>query len=286
MATSIITALLVVVMAQEWGGYTLAVGVVGGALVETGLIGWRLTRQGISLIPRWCGMFPAVKSVLAQYAPSVAAALLMGSITVVSQSMAATLPPGTVAVLSYGNKLTNLILGIGATAVSMAVLPHFSRMVTATDWQELRHTLSTYTRLLLIILIPLTTVLIYFSEPLMAMFFQRGAFTEADTHLAGQVQVFCLLQIPVYIVGRLFVGLISALKTNQLMMWGNIINLCVCIVLNYALMQWLGVLGLALAASLLYAVSCCFLSFVSLRLINRLISSIGMSAGVILGGKA
>jgi putative peptidoglycan lipid II flippase len=267
-ATSIVTVLLVIVMAKHWGIYALAIGAVGGALIETGFLGWGLTRDGVSLVPRWCGTSPAVKQVLAQYAPMVAGAFLMGGTTVVSQSMAAMLGPGSVSVLAYGNKVTNLFIGIGAVAVSTAVLPHFSRMVTVKDWQGLRHTLGTYTRLLLVVSLPVTLALIYFSEPMVAVFFQRGAFTEADTHLVSRVQVIILLQVPLYVVSMLFVRLISALKANQVMMWGNVINLFVCIILNYVLMQWFGVIGIASATSLMYLISCCFLMLVSLRLMK------------------
>ena len=267
-ATSIITVPLVVVMAKHWGSYALVAGTVGGALIETSLIGWGLTRQGISLVPRWRGTSPAVRQVLAQYAPMVAAAFLMGGTAVVSQSMAAMLGPGSVSVLAYGNKLTNLFVGVGAVAVSTAVLPHFSRMVTENDWHGLRHTLGTYTRLLLVVSLPVTLALAYYSEPMVAVLFQRGAFTDSDTHLVGRVQAIILLQIPLYVVGMMFVRLISALKANQVMMWGNVINLFVCIVLNYVLMQRFGVVGIASATSLMYLISCCFLILVSLRLMK------------------
>jgi putative peptidoglycan lipid II flippase len=269
MATSIMTILVVVMMAKQWGSYALVVGVVGGALIETSLLGWGLIRAGVSLVPRWCGTSPAVKQVLGQYAPTVAAAFLMGGTTLVSQSMAAMLDPGTVSALGYGNKLTSLILGIGAMAVSTAVLPHFSRMVTSNDWQGLRHTLGTYTRMLLVISLPVTLALIYFSEPVVALFFQRGAFTKADTYVVGQVQAMYLLQIPLYLLIMLYVRLIAALKATYLMIWGNVINLSVCIVFTYVLMHQFGVAGIALATSLMYLVSFCFLWLVSSRLKNQ-----------------
>ena len=268
-ATSIVTVLVVIVMAQYWGSYALVVGTVGGALIETGLVGWGLARAGISLVPRWGGISPVVKQVLGQYAPMVVAAFLMGGTGVVTQSMAATLDSGSVSDLAYGNKITNLILGIGAVAVSTAILPHFSRMVAEQDWRGLRHTLGVYTRLLLIVSTPVTLVLMYYSEPAVALLFQRGAFTAEDTHLVGQIQVMYLLQIPLYIAGMLFVRLLSALKANQVMLWGNVINLTVCVALSYVLMQRFGVLGIALATSLMSVISFCFLVVVSLRLMKQ-----------------
>jgi putative peptidoglycan lipid II flippase len=268
-ATSILTVLVVIGIAKQWGGYALVLGTVGGVLIETAVLGWALAREGISLIPRWSGISPAVKEVLRQYAPMVAAGFLMGGAAVVSQSMAAMLDPGSVSALAYGNKVTSLILGIGAVAVSRAVLPHFSRMVIAMDWDGLRHTLLTYSRWLLIVTIPVTLALIYFSEPVVAVLFQRGAFTEADTNLVGRVQAMLLLQVPLYMVSMLFVRLVSAFKANHLMLWGNVINLCLCVALTYVFMQWFGVVGVALATSIMYIMSCGFLVLVSLRLIKQ-----------------
>jgi putative peptidoglycan lipid II flippase len=268
-ATSILTVLVVIGIAKQWGGYALVLGTVGGVLIETTVLGWALAREGVSLIPRWSGISPAVKEVLRQYAPMVAAGFLMGGAAVVSQSMAAMLDSGSVSALAYGNKVTSLILGIGAVAVSRAVLPHFSRMVIAMDWDGLRHTLLTYSRWLLIVTIPVTLALIYFSESIVAVLFQRGAFTEADTNLVGRVQSMVLLQVPLYMVSMLFVRLVSAFKANHLMMWGNVINLCLCVALTYVFMQWFGVVGVALATSVMYIMSCGFLVLVSLRLIKQ-----------------
>jgi putative peptidoglycan lipid II flippase len=141
-------------------------------------------------------------------------------------------------------------------------------MVTAADWPGLRHTLLTYSRWLLLGTIPVTIALIYYSEPVVAFVFQRGAFTEADSHLASQVQAMLLLQVPVYAVGMMFVRLITALKANYLMLWSNGINLVTFVVLAYALMPRFGVVGIALATSIMYLVSVSFLVVIALRLIK------------------
>jgi len=268
MVTAFITVLMLIVLAKDWGIYALAVGTVTGSLLEAGLLGWWLGRQGISVIPRWHGTTPAVKQVWGQYTPMVAGAFLMGSTSLVAQSMAAMLGSGSVSALAYGSKITTLILGVGSVAVSTAVLPHFSRMVARSDWDNVRHTLLTYARLIVLITLPMTLVLIYFSEPLVRLLFQRGAFTDADTKLVAWVQVLYLLQVPIFVLGMLIVRLMSALKANGILMWGAGINLFFNVVSSYLLMKWLGIAGIALSMSLMYLVSCCYLLFVSLRLLK------------------
>ena len=269
MITSVITVLMLVLLASYWGIYTLAIGTVAGSLLEAGLIGWWLGRQGSSVLPRWHGVTPAVAQVWGQYTPMLAGAFLMGSTSLVGQAMAAMLGPGSVSVLGYGSKITTLVLGIGSVAVSTAVLPHFSRMVARGEWNGVRHTLITYARLIVIITLPLMVMLIYFSEPLVRVLFQRGAFTEADTQVVAWVQGLYLLQIPVFVLGMLIVRLISALRANRILMWGAGINLVFNIVCNYLLMNSLGVAGIALSTSLMYLVSTSFLLFMALRLLQR-----------------
>jgi len=269
--TSVVTTIAVLTLARSYGAHVLAVGVVIGALIETSLMGWWLQREGVSLIPRWEGMTPAVRQVLGQYAPMVAGAFLMGGTTIVSQSMAAMLEPGSVSVLTYANKVPSLLLGIGATAVSTAFLPHFSHLVAVADWSGLRRAIETYSRLLFSVAIPVTAALAYFSEPLIAVMFQRGAFTDAETHLVAPVQIMYLLQVPVYIVGMLFVRLVSALKANHLMMWANVLNLSLCILLTYVLSHFLGVAGIALATSCLYFFNTAFLFGMSRRMLSRVV---------------
>ena len=274
-ATSIVTMPVVIVMATYWGGYTLVIGIVGGALIEAVLVGWGLARTGVSLVPRWCGISPAVKLVLQQYAPMLAAAFFMNCTGLVSQSMAAMMSPGSVSALSYGNKITSLLLGIGGLAVSTAIMPPFSRMVAKRDWQGVRHTLLTYSRWLLVGTVPVTVALIYYSEPVVAFVFQRGAFSAENTHLVGQIQAMYLLQVPLYVASIIFTRLISALKANELFMWGNAINLSMCIVLTYVLMQTFGILGVALATSLMYCISAGYLIYISLRRLKQLTVELG-----------
>jgi len=265
MVTSLSTMLAVLFLARSWSVYALAAAAVAGAFIEAALLGWQLKRTGVSLLPRWYGIGPATRQVLGQYWPMVAAAFLMGGTNLVSQSMAALLAPGSVSALAYGNKVTAVMLGVGATAVSTAFLPHFSDLVVAGDWYNLRRTIVRYSKFLFAATVPLMAVLMYFSESIVGLLFQRGAFTAADTRVASQIQTMYLLQVPPYIAGMLLVRLVAAMRATHVMLWGNILNLLLCIFLTYALMQLVGVVGIALATSAMYVFSFCFLWLVSMH---------------------
>jgi len=264
--TPLVVILLLVTLAERWGIYVVAIGMVAGFALEAGLLAWGLNRQGIFTMPRWYGANRAVRQVFRQYVPVVAAAFLIGSTSIIGQAMAAMLGPGSVSVLAYGGRATSLLLGIGSVAISTAVLPHFSRMVALGDLAGVRHTLKTYTRLILMITLPLAAILIICSEPLVRLFFQRGAFTGADTQIVAQVQAVYLLQVPAFVLEILFVRLISSLQANKFLLWGTMISLALNIILNYIFLQWLGVIGIALSISLMHVVSAGYLICVALWL--------------------
>jgi putative peptidoglycan lipid II flippase len=254
------TIAMLLLVGRTWGIYALAVGTLSGYVIEAGLLGWGLGRNGFCIMPHWHGLDLALRKVINQYIPVVAGALLMCGTMLVDQSMAATLGAGSVATLNYGGKVVTLILGIGAVSLSTAVFPHFSRMVAGYDWTGVRHTLKTYACFILLVTIPLTLILVLFSEPLVRLLFERGAFTSGDTLRVSQVQALFLLQLPFYFLGILIVRLISSLNMNHILMQGAIINLCFKIVFNYLLMQRLGTAGIALSTTLVYIVSLIYCS--------------------------
>jgi putative peptidoglycan lipid II flippase len=267
-ATPILIVLALLTMANAWGIYAFAAGVVAGVTVQTALMGFALTRQGLWVLPQWNGLDDNTRQVFKEYVPLIAGTVFWGSTEIVNQSMAAMLGSGSISALDYGNKLVGFILGTGSLAMSTAILPYLSRMVAVADWTALQRTLVVYVRLILSITIPLVAGLIYFSEPIVRLLFERGAFTPQDTSLVGNLQALLLLQVPFYVFGMLFVRLISALKGNHLLLWNSIAILPITILLNYWLIMWFDISGIALSISCVYILSCFYLLIASGRLLK------------------
>lgn len=270
--TPVCSVVLLVLLAEQWGIYALAAGIVAGSIVEVLVLARVAAGRGLPLLPRWYGANNELRVVMRQYVPMVTAAFLMGGTVLVDQAMAAMLESGSVATLNYANKVVALILGVGSMALGTAVLPHFSRMVADGDWAGVRHTFRTYTRLILFISVPVTAVLFLFSESIIGILFERGAFSTEDTRLVGQVQAYYLLQVPFFMLGIMGVRLLSAVAKNQILMKISFVNLIVNIVANYVFMQHFGVVGIALSTALVYALSFGMIYF-SLRWRNNVMCS-------------
>ncbi len=267
--TPVVAVAALLVAGSVWGIYALAVGTLGGFVLEAGLLVWSLKRRKFSLAPRWYGIDPAMRQVISQCVPLFAGAFLLSKTLLVDQAMAAMLGPGSVSALNYGNKVAGMLMEVATLALGTSVLPHLSRMIALSDWNGVRHTLKSYARLILLATVPLTLILVYFSEPLIALLFQRGAFTAEDTHLISQVQAAYFLQLPFYVLGILILQLIYSVHGTRVVLYSAIISLPLDVLLNYVLMQYFGVVGIALSTVIVYVASLAFLLVMYRRVIRR-----------------
>jgi putative peptidoglycan lipid II flippase len=211
-------------------------------------------------VPRWAGMSPALRQVAAQYAPLVAITLVMTGSALVDQSMAARLGSGSVAALSYGTRLLAVLVVIGPTAMGTAVLPHISATAVQAEPAALRRTLRSYGLFVFAVILPVTAAFIYFSEPIIRVLFQKGAFDVAATHLVSTVQRAALLQLPIAVLLALEIRLSSARKANHVLYRVAALSLLLTIALDVLFMRWWGVVGIALAGFGTRLVSSLYLS--------------------------
>jgi len=261
LAVPLLTIVCLVLLAERWGVAALAAGTVTGMLGQCVVLGIALRRQELPIVPRWHGMTDATRQMIGQFAPMVVGALLMSSAALVDQAMAAMLDPGSVAALGYGGKVVSAVTGLGAMALGTAALPHFSEMIARNDHSGLRHSIVTYNRAILASSVVATAGLMFFSEAIVRALFERGAFGADDTNVVANVQALYLLQIPFYLMGTIYVRVISALGRNGVLMWGAVISLPLNAAMNLVLMQHFGVAGIALSTSVVYLVSWLYLAW-------------------------
>jgi len=245
---------------KQYGVMALAVATLAGGTLEAIAAGIGVKRAGYPMVPRWAGVTASLRQVADQYAPLVAVTLVMTGTSLVDQGMAARLGSGSVSTLNYGTRLLGVLIVIGPTAVGTAVLPHISVGAMLGDPLVLRRTLRTYGVAILAVILPMTAALMYFSEPIIRILFQQGAFGETATHLVGVVQRASLLQLPIAVLLALEIRLTSALKANHLLYRVAGLSLVLTLVLDYAFMRLWGVVGIALAGFAIRLVSSLYLS--------------------------
>ncbi|ELS03855.1 putative membrane protein, putative virulence factor [Xenococcus sp. PCC 7305] len=254
----ILTPLVSIVLLYSfpgWGVFALTIGLLMGTLLELVILAVILRKQKLIIYPRWSGLDANLRQIINQYIPAAAGALLICSAMPIDQSMAAMLSPGSVAALNYGNRLIASPISLLSTALGTAVIPYFSKMIAAENWQDLQGTLRKYLGLIFAGTVPLAIGLMVFSKPIIELMLQRGSFTATDTQMVVPIQTLYALQIPFYLANILLVRLINSLNQNKTLFYLSAANLTINVVLNYLFMQWLGIIGIALSTSCVYIFS-------------------------------
>lgn len=134
-------------------------------------------------------------------------------------------------------------------------------MLAAGDSAAVRRTIHTWAALALAAAIPLACVLALWSEPLVRLLYQRGAFTPDATHGVAIIQCFSMAQLAPAVLLALGLRLATALKTNTLLMRVAFVGLITNIALDALLMRYLGVPGIALAGSAVAIISVAYLAW-------------------------
>jgi putative peptidoglycan lipid II flippase len=162
-----------------------------------------------------------------------------------------------------------MIVGLSSVAVTTAVLPHLSKAFSTRDFRGARQIIHTYSSVILLATIPVTFLLIHWSSTIVRVLFERNAFTRSDTLLVSTIQRAFLLQIPLHVLGMLFVSIVWALRANWVFLVINPICLIGKIFLNSVLVGIYGVAGIGLATSIIYSLSCLLLLLAVTILIKR-----------------
>jgi putative peptidoglycan lipid II flippase len=252
----------------RYGIFSLAAGTVIGFAAEAAILFAALRSRGFPVFNLRFGSGGHMKKIGGQYAPMVAGAFLMSGTILVDQAMAAMLGPGSVSALSYGNKVTAFVLGVGSLALGTAVFPHSSKLSAHGEWDKFTQMLKRIPLLIFVLCIPLTLFLVALSDFMIMVLFERGAFTVDDTALVSRVQTLYFLQIPFYLSGIIIVRMISSIKANDILLQTAVLSLVLNVVLNYIFMQWIGLPGIALSTTVVYisaAAYCLFSLAVRLR---------------------
>lgn len=262
-------AIAVVILAYADGGIgALVWGTVAGTLFHVVSLALPLRRSGQLEAPRFTRDASAWPAFWQGFGVMLVGNALMNLIVMADLFFAAHLGTGSIATLSYANRILALLLGLAGTAVSRATLPVFSKAGERGGVEKLA---IQWARLMLIIGAISMVVAWWLAPYAVKLLFERGAFKAEDTHAVTEVLRYGLVQLPFYFAALV---LVSGLVSRGLHRWvavGAVINLFVKVAGNFLFVPFLGVSGLILATGLMYLVS-----FLMLYRISLVVPTLGL----------
>lgn len=203
-----------------------------------------------------------------QLPAKLSSSLLSGINPLVDQYFSQQLVVGSIAALGYGIKIPMFAIGIVGAALGNVLLPYFSKYAIDNP----KHTFTKLRQILKYLILGSSIVVvlgILLSHPVIALVFERNAFTSDDTEIVAKIQQMYLLQIPSYVTGLIMVKFLTSINKNNIMVVTSVIGLLLNMILNYVLIDVMGVYGLALATSLVSIMNSIIL-YIYISKINKL----------------
>ena len=168
----------------------------------------------------------------------------------IDRSLASTLGPSIVASFSYANKLYYFVQGLFIASIVTVMYPKLSYLLSSKDILGFKESLIKTMNTIILLIIPITIGTIVFSEPVVKLVFERGAFTYKATIVTSTI-------LSLYAIGMVAFGLndiisraFYSLKDTKTPMINGAIVMVVNIILNITLIKLMGYAGLAIASSI------------------------------------
>lgn len=170
---------------------------------------------------------------------------------IVDQVMALLAGEGAVAMINFGNKVPLGIISI--VAISGTILyPTFIKYAAKSEYNLLRKSFLRFTTISFLILFPICVCISFFSDSLIKILFERGAFLSTDTIIVANIQTLYLLFVPLSVVSMISMRVINALENTRVYLLGNSLLLIMNIILNLYLIPIYGIIGAPLATLISY----------------------------------
>jgi putative peptidoglycan lipid II flippase len=262
---STLVTIAIVLVAGGSDVRALALSLVMGAFLESLALHWQLRRGGMSLLPGRIFLTPEIRRIAKGSAVLLGGTFVQTFSPMIEQGLASGLGKGTIAAMGYAFKLPAMLIGILVAAVGITVLPFFSEMLVRRDDASCERAFRRYALALLGGGTLLVLSLVAFSEPLVALVYQRGAFSAEDTQVVAQIQRAYLIQIPSALVGALAMRLLVAQGAYGVVAINSSLSVLASGALAWALSRRLGAVGIALGLSIVATISALALVFMVLR---------------------
>lgn len=165
---------------------------------------------------------------------------------IIDTQFASLLPAGSVAMLYYANRFMGIPLGVFVTAFSTILLPHFSRVVTYAP-KRLSFYLLEAAKLIFWVTVPMTFLMVFFSEDIFATIFLSDKFPIQKVQQASIVLIAFISGLFFFSLNRILLNLYYALHNTYVPAIVSVVATLANVALNAMLIGTLQAPGLALA---------------------------------------
>ena len=177
---------------------------------------------------------------------------------------------GAVSWLSYAFRLMYLPIGLFGVSIATAALPTLSRQAARENPEEMRQTISNGLRLMFMLNVPATLGLVTLASPIVALIFERGSFTPADTTATAAALMCYAPGLLGYSTVKIAVPSFFALRDSRTPALISVGSVVLNVALNLLLIRLMGYRGLALGTAIAALVNAAALLYLLQRRLGGL----------------
>lgn len=230
---------------------SLVLGGMTGILVQCILLTSSVAILGTLVRPRLELPGKAECRIFRAFGVFVLAYLLLGSVEIIDQIAAASLPRGSLATLGYANRVLALVLGIVATTICRSLLP-----VLSTYNGEGKRIRPRFVLVLLGMLISAAAIgagaIAWFSGDIIRVLFERGAFGSSDTERVASALRWGVTRVPPYLMTIVLMYAITSQQRARPLLLLGLVTSVGKMIATLLLLPWLGLHGLLLSSTVAY----------------------------------
>jgi putative peptidoglycan lipid II flippase len=196
---------------------------------------------------------PAVRSVLTLLTPLVLGSVIYRATPLVERFVASSLPAGSLAHLSYGNRIALVLNTVFVSGIATTLFPSMAQEAAARDFPKLRQTVARGQRMLMLFLFPAIALLWALRVPFLAVFLQRGQFMPQDTQAVAAILPWYLLAVVGGALGTLVGRVYYVLKDTRTPVILGLVEVAAYVLYLPWLARLYGAPGVALANAVYFS---------------------------------
>jgi putative peptidoglycan lipid II flippase len=235
---------------MEWPPIlAIGIGTLLGGLGQMAIQWPVLRREGFRYRPVLDFKDPELRGILRMMGPGTLGVAAV-NINVLVNTYLAAAQQGAVSWLGYAFRLMYLPIGLFGVSIATAALPDVSRHASNGDDAAIRRAVSSAIRLMLMLNVPAMIGLIVLAEPIVALLYQRGHFTDADTQATAAALRFYAPGLIGYSIVRIASPTFYSLGNSRTPVIVSVASVTVNLILNIVLVKVMGFRGLALGTAI------------------------------------
>ncbi|MDR3440405.1 murein biosynthesis integral membrane protein MurJ [Telmatospirillum sp.] len=241
--------LVALVPYTETPGHAMAWGVFASGIAQFGWLVFSVRRAGMGLRIRRPRLSPEVRLMLKRVVPGAVGAGVYQVNLLINTMIASEVANGAVSYLNYADRINQLPLGIVGIAIGTALLPLLARQLRAGETAAALESQNRAMEYGLLMTLPAAFAFLTIAHPIIAVLFERGSFTAADTDAVTPALMAFALGLPAYVLIKVLTPGFFARQDTKTPVQVALFTMLVNIALNLVLMGPLSHVGMALSTA-------------------------------------